>query len=199
MGGWERRETLRQRPARARHLAIAALVLLAALAAGCQSAQSEHRRPSYPGARAIDVSQIRFDDGDTFYVNGKPIRVLGVDTPETRSPGVGIFEDQAHGPEAAESTRVWILRAKRIELAEDGRGRYGRRLAHVFIDGELLAVRLIRTGLGYETVSHFGDNGFPDLADRILEAAETAPKPDFQPPWKWRKKHQKKKARGRKH
>jgi hypothetical protein len=42
-------------------------------------------------------------------------------------------------------------------------------------------------------VSHFGDNGFPDLADRILRAAHDGPKPPFEPPHQWRKKHQKKK------
>jgi len=39
-------------------------------------------------------------DGDTFYLDDKPVRVLGIDTPETKSPGVGIFIDQPRGPEA---------------------------------------------------------------------------------------------------
>jgi|GEM_PF-1188412 len=173
---------------------VIALAFLAIVLPACHRARNGPP-PSYPGARTISLSQIRFDDGDTFYVDGKPVRVLGIDTPETRSPGVGIFEDQPHGHEASESTRVWIERAKRIELAEDGRGRYGRRLAHVFVDGELLSIRLLRAGLAYEDVSHFGDNGFPDLADRILEEAGRAPKPDFIPPWRWRKKHQKKTRR----
>jgi endonuclease YncB( thermonuclease family) len=141
----------------------------------------------------VDVSQIRFDDGDSFMLGKEPIRLLGYDTPETRSPEVGIYEDQKRGPEAAESTRVWILRAERVEIVKDGRGRYGRRLAHVFVDGDLLAVRHLQHGLAYENVSHFGDNGFPDLADLILDAAATGPRPDFEPPYKWRRKHQKRK------
>jgi len=164
------------------------------LAVGCAGATGDGKdsRASYAGARTIRIDQIRFDDGDSFYLDGEPIRLLGFDTPETKSEGVGIMYDQPFGPVAAESTRVWLTRAKRIEILLDGRGAYGRRLAHVFVDGELLGVRMIRRGLAYENVSHFGDNGFPDLADRFLEAASTSPKPKFQQPYKWRQKHQRK-------
>ncbi len=167
-----------------------ALVVAVALALACRGDTSGER--AYPGAREISLSDVTFDDGDTFYFKGEPIRILGFDTPETRSPGVGIMIDQPFGPEAAESTRALMTRARRIELVLDGRGTYGRRLAHVFVDGELLAVKLIEMGLAYESVSHFGDNGFPDLADQILEAADRSPKPKFQQPYKWRKKNQKK-------
>jgi endonuclease YncB( thermonuclease family) len=151
----------------------------------------EGPKPSYRGAVRVEMARITFDDGDTFDVDGKPIRVLGIDTPEVAEPDVGIFEDQPYGREAAESTRAWISRAEVIELAKDGRDIYDRQLAHVFVDGELLGVKLLERGLAYENVSHFGDNGFPDLADRILRAAEAGPKPPFEQPYRWRKKHQK--------
>ena len=77
-----------------------------------------------------------------------------------------------------------------VELAYDGRDIYKRRLAHVFVDGELLAIKLLGYGLAYENVRHFGDNGFPDLADQIMKAADAGPKPAFEPPHVWRKKHQ---------
>ncbi|MCH7549202.1 MAG: thermonuclease family protein, partial [Candidatus Krumholzibacteriota bacterium] len=160
---------------------------------GCGNAGRSGEHPaSYPGARRVDVSHIRFDDGDSFYLRDEPIRLLGVDTPETKSPGVGIFIDQPWGPEAAESTRVWILSADVVEIVVDGRGKYGRRLAHIFLDGDLLAVRLIDSALAYENVSHFGDNGFPELADRILDAAERSERPPFEEPYRWRRKNQKK-------
>ncbi|MDH4037105.1 MAG: thermonuclease family protein [Candidatus Krumholzibacteria bacterium] len=163
-------------------------------ATGCRDSGRETRAPSYPGATVVDVAHIQFDDGDTFYIDGAPIRFLGIDTPETADPGVGIFEDQPFGPAAAESTRVLVLRASVVEMATDGRDRYNRRLAHIFIDGDLLAERLLAMGLAYETISHFGDNGFPDLADRILRAAEAGPRPAFEEPYKWRKKHQRREA-----
>lgn len=163
--------------------------LVLALALSCDRG-APAGRPSYPGARVISLARVSFDDGDTFYLDGKPVRILGIDTPETRSPGVGIMVDQPYGPAAAESTRALMTRAGRVEVVLDGRDAYGRRLAHVFVDGELLGVRLLRMGLAYENVTHFGDNGFPDLADRILEAAHAAPQPAFEPPYQWRQKHQ---------
>jgi len=169
---------------------VRAALVAVALLSGCREAV-DGRAPSYEGAVVVDVGQIRFDDGDTFMLGDEVIRLLGVDTPETKSPSVGIYIDQPFGPEAAESTRVWILGAERVEIVRDGPDTYGRRLAHIFVDGELLAVRLIESGLAYETVSHFGDNGFPDLADRILDAAEDAPRPQFQQPYLWRRKNQK--------
>jgi endonuclease YncB( thermonuclease family) len=155
-------------------------------------------KPVYRGAKYIDKSRIEFDDGDTFMYRGKPLRILGVDCPETASPSVGIEEDQPFGRAAAESTKSWIERARIVEYVPDGDDYYGRKLVHVFVDGELLSVKLIEAGLAYETVSHFGDNGFPDLAARILEAAAHSPKPRFMPPYKWRRKHQKR-HHGRKH
>jgi endonuclease YncB( thermonuclease family) len=148
--------------------------------------------PSYPGAKTVDLSEIAFDDGDTFFVNEQPIRVLGIDTPEIAHPDLGILEDQPFGPTASESTKVWMTRATVIEIVPGGWDRYDRRLAHVFLDGELLAIRLIQNGLAYETVSHYGDSGFPDLAQQILDASRAAPKPLFEPPYRWKARQRKK-------
>jgi hypothetical protein len=38
-------------------------------------------------------------------------------------------------------------------------------------------------------VSHYGDNGYPDLAQRILDTSRTSPKPAFEPPYRWKQKH----------
>lgn len=164
------------------------LVLVVVAAAGCDRGNAG--ASSYPGAVVVELRKIRFDDGDTFFVEKTPIRILGIDTPEVTDPGVGIFEDQPFGRAAAESTQAIVKRARLVELAYDGRDIYHRRLAHVFVDGELLAVKLLGYGLAYENVRHFGDNGFPDLADQIMRAADAGPKPAFEPPHVWRKKHQ---------
>jgi endonuclease YncB( thermonuclease family) len=169
-----------------------AVLCCACFATGCRDdgAPADYR-PSHEHARYLDIHRVQFDDGDTFYLDGDPVRILGIDTPETRSPEVGIFEDQPYGRAAAESTKALITRARLVEWVPDGEDYYGRRLAHVLVDGELLGVLLIRMGLAYETVSYFGDSGFPDLADRILQASLAAPKPAFEEPYRWRKKHQK--------
>ncbi len=179
-------------------LVLCAIVLTASVSCrrenGAKSARASSSPSSYPGATRVDVAQIEFDDGDTFLYRDEPIRVLGIDTPEVAEPDVGIFQDQPYGRAAADSTQALITRAGRVEIAYDGRDIYHRRLAHVFVDGELLGVKLLGMGLAYENVSHFGDNGFPDLADRILQAAHDGPKPPFEPPYQWRKKHQRKRG-----
>ena len=168
-----------------------AVVVLAA----CSSRQPAGYHPSYKGARWIDKSTLEVEDGDTFFLQGETIRVLGIDTPEIAHPEMGMNEPQPYGIAATESTRVWLARGEVLEYVPDGRDKYGRRLAHVFIDGELLAVMLINAALAYETVSFYGDNGFPDLAEQILEASRTAPKPDFEPPYQWKRK-QRQRAKG---
>jgi endonuclease YncB( thermonuclease family) len=85
-----------------------------------------------------------------------------------------------------------MTRADVLEWVPDGVDTYGRRLAHVLVDGRLLSVRLVEMGLAYENVSYFGDNGFPDLAQQILEASRRTPRPPFEPPHRWRRKHQEK-------
>ncbi len=138
----------------------------------------------------IDKSAIRPDDGDTFFYRDLPIRVLGIDTPEIIHEEHGIFEDQPYGRRAAAFTARALKKAEVIEYLPFQPDKYGRLLAHVFVDHELLAVLLIRAGLAYETVSHYGDNGFPELAEQILSAARQSPRPCFQEPYRWRRKHQ---------
>lgn len=162
------------------------------ICSGCRDDAPPGYQPTHEHARYLDLNRVQFDDGDTFLLDGEPVRILGIDAPETRSPEVGIFEDQPFGRAAAESTQALMSRARLLEWVPDGEDYYGRRLAHVLVDGELLGVKLIEMGLAYETVSYFGDNGFPGLADRILDASLRSPKPPFEPPYKWRKKHQKK-------
>lgn len=162
---------------------------LFAAASGCSPALPGSPHPSYRGAKMVTVSDIAFDDGDTFEIKGRTIRVLGIDAPEIAHPDLGVHEAQTCGIEAADSTRTWLSRARTVEVVFGGRDIYDRTLAHVFVDGELLSCRLIRHGLAYETVSHYGDGGFPDLAQQILDTSRSSPKPRFEPPYEWKKKH----------
>lgn len=138
------------------------------------------------------IGLIDFDDGDSFSCAGEKIRVLGIDAPEIKHPDHGIVEDQTDGARAASTTQRFLKGAKRILIVRDGKDPYGRTLAHVLVDGELLGVKLIKAGLAYENVTHFGDNGMPEFALEILEASKSYPKPKFEPPWEWRKQNQKK-------
>lgn len=138
----------------------------------------------------MDKSAIRPDDGDSFFYKKFPIRILGMDAPEIIHKEHGIFEDQPYGRKAAEMTINILRKAKIIEYLPFQNDKYGRLLAHIFVDDKLLSIHLIRAGLAYENVSYYGDNGFPDLAERILKAAKESPRPPFEKPYKWRQRHQ---------
>lgn len=91
-------------------------------------------------------------DGDTakFDMNGEIIKVrfLAVDTPESVHP---TKEIQAYGVEASDFTKEKLKNAKTIELEFDNNSdktdKYGRYLAWIWIDGELLQDLLIKEGL----------------------------------------------------
>jgi endonuclease YncB( thermonuclease family) len=130
------------------------------------------------------------DDGDSFYCGEVEIRLLGADTPEIVHYEDGIFINQDYGLAAASFTYQAITEAQHIIIKEGEIDKYGRVLAHVEIDNELLSVRLIKAGLAYETISTYGDQGFLEFADQIMTASWTAPQQKFQNPHDWRKEHQ---------
>lgn len=136
----------------------------------------------------LDRENIQVVDGDTARVRGSSVRFLGADAPEQVT---SFFEgsQEPYASRASDYCRRAFDDADVIELelvASDDT--YGRRLGHFFVDGESLSLALVREGLAWETVSHFGDNGFPDLAAAILEAHENAER-DFQEPYHWRQAH----------
>jgi micrococcal nuclease len=169
------------------------LLLLAFIRYGSVIARQGADRHYGVDTNLIRVNQraIRPDDGDTFFYKDLIIRILGIDAPEIIHEAHGIYEDQPFGRQAAQFTIALLRKAKTVEYLPYRPDKYGRLLAHVFVDGELLSVRLIRAGLAYENVSYYGDNGFPDLAGRILQAAKESPQPLFEKPYIWRRKHQK--------
>ncbi|HUU27382.1 MAG TPA: thermonuclease family protein [archaeon] len=167
-------------------------ILVPALYIACQAAASAvaGKYPHYAGrANKIERSQIQVNDGDTFKAGSLTIRVLGLDTPEISSPEHGYFEDQPYGREAKSEAEKIFSEARLVEYVPYRNDTYGRLLAHVFVDGELFAVKMIGASLAYETVSFYGDNGFPDLAREIQRAAKKAGQPPFMEPYRWRRVH----------
>jgi micrococcal nuclease len=101
-----------------------------------------------PG-RYIRAAVTRLTDGDTFDVSYKgktyKVRLLDVDTPESVKSGVQV---QAYGKEASDFTRKQVLNKKVRLVFEKGlRDKYGRLLAHVFLEDEsYLNGLLVRNG-----------------------------------------------------
>jgi len=92
-------------------------------------------------------------DGDTIRVNVRgfetPVRLVGVDTPETRKPGTPV---QCWGPQATARTRHLLPVGQSVRLVtdptQDTRDRYGRLLAYVYRRDQRTSVnyRLVLAG-----------------------------------------------------
>ena len=104
---------------------------------------------------ALLYSVTAVSDGDTIkvLVDGKTetVRLIGVDTPETKDPRKAV---QCYGAEAGAYTKTTLL-GKIVSLAQDdsqqNRDKYGRLLRYVFLeDGTNFNEQLIRAGYAYE-------------------------------------------------
>jgi micrococcal nuclease len=96
----------------------------------------------------------RVVDGDTLLLqSGERVRLIGVDTPETKHPKKPV---EYFGKEASAFTRR-MVEGKRVRLEFDqanavqgDKDRYGRTLAYVFLeDGTLLNAEIIKQGYGH--------------------------------------------------
>jgi len=121
----------------------------------------------------ISATLSKCTDGDTahFLIDGadRTVRFLAVDTPEYTK------EKEPYGKEASEFTCRALENAQVIELEYDeGSGRqdkYGRELAWVFVDGELLQKQLVAEGLA-EVAYIYGDYEYTDELMDIQEQAK---------------------------
>ena len=96
----------------------------------------------------------RVVDGDTLILeNGERVRLIGVDTPETKHPQKPV---EYFGKEATAFTRG-MVQGKRIRLEFDQgnfhlghKDKYGRMLAYVFLeDGTFLNAEIVKQGYGH--------------------------------------------------
>lgn len=138
------------------------------------------------GAFAVNQSQrakddtwatvVRVVDGDTFegVIAGeqKTVRLLNVDTPETKHPQEPV---QCIGPEATEMLKDLLEPGDRVKLEYDieRTDRYGRTLAGVFKDDSLVNADLARAGLGV-AVLYEPNRKFYDEVWQAQQEAEAA-------------------------
>lgn len=103
------------------------------------------------GAATFDATVVHTVDGDTVDVRLSPsrverVRLLGVDTPETKDPRKPV---QCFGPEASAYTHARLMgRRVRLETDAEVRDKYGRLLAYVYVDGARFDDELLRLGYG---------------------------------------------------
>jgi micrococcal nuclease len=91
----------------------------------------------------------RVIDGDTLLlINGERVRLIGVDTPETKHPQKPV---EYFGREAYLFTKEMVDgKEARFEFDRQKRDRYGRLLAYVYLlDGTFLNAEIIKQGYGF--------------------------------------------------
>jgi endonuclease YncB( thermonuclease family) len=133
--------------------------------------------------RAIDV-----DDGDTVVIRwshdaAETIRILGIDTPETRHLEHDLPYAQPFGEEAAAFARGAFAVAAKVELLRSATlDPYGRTLGYLLLDDRNYSVLVVQARLAEESVTRYGDNGLPREAAGVLAAAKAAGPLPFESP-----------------
>src|SRR5215212_10166661 len=93
---------------------------------------------TFDGGRAVII------DGDTFALGSERVRILNIDTPETR--GSRCERELVLGLKAKERL-AGLLRAGSIDVVRDSEDRYRRTLARVSVGGLDVGLVLVGEGL----------------------------------------------------
>lgn len=123
--------------------------LIRLLAVACCLAGESPAQSSRDASSDRLLAVVRVVDGDTLVVAGVgPVRLIGVDTPESVDPRRPV---QGFGREAAAFTeRLVAGRRVRLEYDWQRRDAYGRTLAYVFLpDGTFVNAEIVRQGYGF--------------------------------------------------
>lgn len=181
-----------------RSITIAILGLAVTLlwtGSACTQNRERLPQPRDHGTRvSVEPDRVLVDDGDTVIIHwttadAETVRILGIDTPETRHVPHNLPYAQEFGSEArafaqgafAAATGVEILRTVSLDP-------YRRTLGYLFINGRNYSVMVIAARLAEETVSRYGDNGFPEEAAEVTAAAAAAGPVPFQSPGEYRRR-----------
>jgi len=126
------------------------------------------------GYEKVTADFVRVIDGDTIVVNldGKEedIRLLLIDTPESVHPDE---PKQPYGDESSEFAEDYFKNVDEVqlEIGEEERGKYGRLLAHVFVDDENFNKLMVEKG--YARVAYVQEPNTKYI-DEFNEAEEDA-------------------------
>ena len=142
----------------------------------------------------VPVERIDVGDGDTVVIrwaagDEEIVRILGIDTPETQNVAHNLPYAQSFGYQATAFAQGAFAAATKVELLRfEQMDRYGRTLGYLFINGKNFSALIVRARLAAESVSHYGDNGFPEESQAVLEAARAAGPLPFEPPHEYRRR-----------
>jgi micrococcal nuclease len=180
-------------------LCLIPLVKSQEAAPGAGATQAPAQRPqakaqSRPSGQKVkvDPSLVVVEDGDTVVIrwpggDSEVVRILGIDTPETRRLEHNLPFDQPFGREADAFARGAFAAASEIELLRcPTLDPYDRTLGYLYINGRNFSIMVIKARYSTETVSHYGDNGLPAEAALVKAAAKDIGPLPFEPPHQYR-------------
>ena len=154
-------------------LAISAVMALTGCNAGSAAPEKNAAGPTTNSARDGAVV-VRVVDGDTFEasVNGeqKTVRLLNVDTPETKDPKAPV---ECMGPEATSALEQLLPAGSKVTLEMDKEplDKYGRTLAGVFDPtGKLVNAEVARMGLGVPVLIEPNSKFYPPVVAAFEDA-----------------------------
>jgi micrococcal nuclease len=156
------------------HIATAALlsfVMASACAGPTADTDSDESRPVAPIVESIV-------DGDTIRVSfgssSEPVRLLGIDTPESVDPARPV---QCFGAEATDRITELIPPGTelRLEIDREPRDQYGRLLAYVYRASDDLFVNLSLLVDGFAALSIYPPNDtYRAQLEQVAQTAHTA-------------------------
>lgn len=161
-------------------LALAALVMLAILASGCE--------PTAPDNGDLERAAVeRIVDGDTIDVDrgsgDERVRLIGIDAPESKSPDEDLNTQE--GKLASEFLMTELSAGAPVYLETDTRDtdKYGRLLRYVWTDppndreadaeDKMLNARIVAAGYA-QAKRYPPDTRYADVLDRLQEKAVSA-------------------------
>jgi micrococcal nuclease len=106
-------------------------------------------KPAAPAAKGVPAKVVRVIDGDTIEVlmdgEQKEIRMLLIDTPETKHPSKPV---EPFGPEASQfATETLKNKTVGIQVGKEKEDKYGRILAYVWVGGKTYQEMVLEKGL----------------------------------------------------
>jgi endonuclease YncB( thermonuclease family) len=182
------------RGARRPRALLAACALLVAVGGGACAPSSNETPTRASGVATLErlpvaSHEIEVLDGDTVRWNEHVCRIVGYDTPEQRAEW---FEgdQEPWATRATNRLRDALESATELEiLVVDEPDSYGRKLVQIYADDVPIGVPLLEAGLAYPTIAVYGDNGLPEDARAIVDAARRGRHPEFEDPRLWRRAH----------